>query len=95
MRTGGGGGGGAAAAAGQNPASGVVVWYFLKDKPADGVSLEILDRISALTKLTAPRGDPTAVPEADLARCRAQAESEATLASRRRLLVKMPLSGMA
>jgi photosystem II stability/assembly factor-like uncharacterized protein len=44
MRTGGGGGGGAASAVGQNPASGVVVWYFLKDKPADGVSLEILDR---------------------------------------------------
>jgi hypothetical protein len=44
MRTGGGGGGGAASAVGQNPASGVVAWYFLKDKPADGVSLEILDR---------------------------------------------------
>jgi len=40
----GGGGGAAASAAGQNPASGVVVWYYLKEKPADGVSLEILDR---------------------------------------------------
>ena len=44
LRAGGGGGGGIATAAGQNPASGVVVWYFLKDVPADGVSLEVLDR---------------------------------------------------
>jgi photosystem II stability/assembly factor-like uncharacterized protein len=44
MRTGGGGGGGGASASGQNPPAGVVVWYYLKDKPADGVSLEFLDR---------------------------------------------------
>ena len=42
MRTGSGGGG--ASAVGQNPPSGVVVWYYLKDAPADGVSLELLDR---------------------------------------------------
>jgi photosystem II stability/assembly factor-like uncharacterized protein len=41
---GGGGGGGGATASGQNPASGVVVWYFLKNVPADGVSLDVLDR---------------------------------------------------
>src|SRR2546428_8217667 len=39
-----GGGGGAAIAAGQNPSSGVVVTYYLKDAPADGVPLEVLDR---------------------------------------------------
>jgi hypothetical protein len=44
MRIGGGGGGGGATASGQNPASGVVVWYFLKNVPADGVSLDVLDR---------------------------------------------------
>ena len=44
MRTVGGGGGGAAIAAGQNPSSGVVVMYYLKDAPADGVSLDVLDR---------------------------------------------------
>jgi photosystem II stability/assembly factor-like uncharacterized protein len=45
MRVGGGGGGGGAApTAGQNPAAGVVVWYYLKDRPADGISLEFLDR---------------------------------------------------
>jgi hypothetical protein len=44
MRTGGGDGGGGAAASGQNPPAGVVVWYYLKDKPADGVSLEFVDR---------------------------------------------------
>src|SRR5262249_60844176 len=33
-----------APAAGQNPAAGVVVWYYLKEKPADGISLEFLDR---------------------------------------------------
>jgi photosystem II stability/assembly factor-like uncharacterized protein len=45
MRTGGGSGGGAAASAvGQNPASGVVVTYYLGHVPADGVTLEVLDR---------------------------------------------------
>ena len=44
MRTGGGGGGGVASAAGQNPPSGVVISYALKDAPADGVSLEVLDK---------------------------------------------------
>jgi photosystem II stability/assembly factor-like uncharacterized protein len=42
MRTG--GGGGIASAVGQNPPSGVVVSYYLKDAPADGVTLEMLDR---------------------------------------------------
>jgi photosystem II stability/assembly factor-like uncharacterized protein len=42
---GGGGGGGGSAAIGQNPPAGVVVWYYLKDKPADGVSLEFVDRM--------------------------------------------------
>ena len=41
---GGGGGGGAASAVGQNPLSGVVVSYFLKEIPADGVALDLLDR---------------------------------------------------
>jgi hypothetical protein len=44
MRVGGGGGGGAASAVGQNPAAGVVVWYYLKERPAEGISLEFLDR---------------------------------------------------
>jgi photosystem II stability/assembly factor-like uncharacterized protein len=44
MRTGGGGGGGAAPATGQNPQSGVVISYLLKDVPADGVSLDVLDK---------------------------------------------------
>jgi len=44
MRTGGGGGAGAANAVGQNPAPGVVVMYYLKEAPADGVSLDVLDR---------------------------------------------------
>jgi photosystem II stability/assembly factor-like uncharacterized protein len=43
VRTGGGGGGGAASAAGQNPPAGVVISYALKDAPADGISLEVLD----------------------------------------------------
>ncbi len=42
MRTG--GGGGTASAVGQNPPSGVVVSYYFKDPPADGVMLEILGR---------------------------------------------------
>src|SRR5581483_11877271 len=44
FRSGGGGGAGASAAAGQNPPSGVVIAYYLKDAPSDGVSIEILDR---------------------------------------------------
>jgi photosystem II stability/assembly factor-like uncharacterized protein len=44
MRAGAGGGSGPVAATGQNPPSGVVIWYSLKDAPADGVSLEVLDR---------------------------------------------------
>jgi photosystem II stability/assembly factor-like uncharacterized protein len=41
---GGGGGGGVASAVGQNPQSGVVISYVLKDVAADGVSLEVLDK---------------------------------------------------
>jgi photosystem II stability/assembly factor-like uncharacterized protein len=45
MRVGGGGGGlGGNSAVGQNPSSGVVVWYYLKDAPADGVTIDFLDR---------------------------------------------------
>jgi hypothetical protein len=44
FRSGGGGGGGAAAAVGQNPRPGVVIPYYLKEAPADGVAIEILDR---------------------------------------------------
>jgi photosystem II stability/assembly factor-like uncharacterized protein len=43
MRIGGFGGGGGGAPVGQNPAAGVVVWYYLKDVPSDGVSIEMLD----------------------------------------------------
>jgi photosystem II stability/assembly factor-like uncharacterized protein len=44
MRVGGGGGGGGAAGpVGQNPASGVVFWYYLKDAPSGGVTLEVLE----------------------------------------------------
>ncbi len=45
MRSGGGGGGGrTGGAAGQNPASGVVLWYYLKQPATDGVTLEVTDR---------------------------------------------------
>ncbi len=44
MRIAGGGGGAAAGAVGQNPSSGVVVWYYLKGVPTEGVSLEVLDK---------------------------------------------------
>jgi photosystem II stability/assembly factor-like uncharacterized protein len=43
MRTGGFSGGGGGGPVGQNPAAGVVVWYYLRDVPPDGVSIEILD----------------------------------------------------
>jgi photosystem II stability/assembly factor-like uncharacterized protein len=44
MRTSGGGGGAVASAVGQNPRTGVVISYLLKDVPADGVSLEVIDK---------------------------------------------------
>jgi len=44
IRTGGGGGGGVVSAVGQNPQPGVVISYVLKEVPADGVSLEVLDK---------------------------------------------------
>ncbi len=61
MRTGGGGGGvGVSSAVGQNPASGVVVWYYLKDLPADGVTLEVLDRGSKTIRTFRSRETPVA-----------------------------------
>ncbi len=42
MRAGGGGGGGSAD--GQNPPAGVVIFYFLEKAPANGVTIELLDR---------------------------------------------------
>jgi photosystem II stability/assembly factor-like uncharacterized protein len=65
MRTGGGGGGGLPAAVGQNPAPGVVLSYYLKEAPAEDISLEILDRggkvIQVFTSRERASGEP--VPE--------------------------------
>lgn len=51
MRGGGfGGGGGARLSIGKNPANGVVVYYYCKDKPKDEVKLEFLDGQGKLMK---------------------------------------------
>jgi len=52
-----GGGGGVASAVGQNPLSGVVVSYFLKDVPADGVALEVLDKSGKTIRTFRSRGN--------------------------------------
>src|SRR6185295_1910989 len=58
MRTAGGGGGGGSAASGQNPPAGVVVWYYLEDKPADGVSLDFVDRAGKTIRTFRSRENP-------------------------------------
>jgi len=59
MRVAGGGGGVAASSAvGQNPPSGVVVSYFLKEKPADGVAIEVLDRSGKTIRSFRSRENP-------------------------------------
>ena len=60
MRVGGGGGGlGGNSAVGQNPASGVVVWSCLKEAPADGVTIEFLDRSGKIIRTIRSRDNTT------------------------------------
>ncbi|MDH4350581.1 MAG: glycosyl hydrolase, partial [Gemmatimonadota bacterium] len=61
-RMGGGGfGGGGAAGVGQNPPTGVVAYFYLKDVPTDPVKLEVLeadgDVIKTFSSKAGPRGD--------------------------------------
>ncbi|MBS1871650.1 MAG: glycosyl hydrolase [Acidobacteria bacterium] len=65
---GGGGFGGTRGAApvGQNPASGVVLHYWLKEKPAGEVTLEFLDSAGKLVKRVSSKGEPVdGAPAAD------------------------------
>jgi photosystem II stability/assembly factor-like uncharacterized protein len=55
----GGGGGGAGGAAGQNPAAGVSLWYYLKEAPADGVTIEVLDRAGKSLRTFRSRSNTT------------------------------------
>ena len=63
LRTGG-GGGGAAAAVGQNPPAGVIVWYYLKEAPAGGVSVEVLDQAGKTIRSFKSRGNPASAETA-------------------------------
>jgi photosystem II stability/assembly factor-like uncharacterized protein len=53
-----GGFGGAASGVGQNPASGVVISYYFKDAPADGVVLEVLDKSGKTIRSFKSRENP-------------------------------------
>jgi hypothetical protein len=58
----GGGFGGGGGATGQNPPSGVVVYYNLKDAPKDEVTLEVLDAQGKLVRKYSSKADPAAAP---------------------------------
>ncbi len=49
------GGGGAAGSVGQNPAPGVVIYYWLKEKPSGDVTLEFLDNSGKLIRKVSSR----------------------------------------
>src|SRR5262249_5957233 len=55
------------ASIGENPPNGAVVYYYLKDKPAGEVTLEILDESGKLVKKFNSKGDgePAQGPPAD------------------------------
>lgn len=57
MRGGGGFGGGGRATVGRNPANGVVVYYYLKNKPRDEVKLEFLDSGGKVIKSYSSRAE--------------------------------------
>jgi photosystem II stability/assembly factor-like uncharacterized protein len=65
MRSGGAGGAGAGAAVGQNPRSGVVVAYYLKGAPADGVTIEVMDRGGKAIRSFKSRENRDAEPSAE------------------------------
>jgi photosystem II stability/assembly factor-like uncharacterized protein len=59
-RTRGGGGGGGGGLAGQNPPSGAILYYHLKDAPKEEVTLEILDAQGKLVRKYSSKADPAA-----------------------------------
>jgi photosystem II stability/assembly factor-like uncharacterized protein len=55
-----GGGGGGGGLAGQNPPSGAILYYHLKESPKDEVTLEILDGQGKLVRKYSSKADPAA-----------------------------------
>ena len=65
QRGGRGGGGRGGAATGENPAGGVVIYYWLQNRPQSEVSLEFLDSSGKLVKKFSSKAEPPPPPSSD------------------------------